>query len=361
MTEGPVRTVAVRTGLRHFGQKGERIVHYYETERPCIDYFREEYEFLSNFYPSRLSYDGETYCNAEAAYQAHKCADPADRKAFVLLSADEAKRNGQKVALRPDWEQVKLPIMEAIVRAKFVQNPELAQYLLETGDKPLKQGNYWGDLYWGVDLKTGEGENHLGQILMALRAEFRERGIPASDIRAEIMPFGPVHGMTVLFDDITQSDCECIVNAANETLLGGGGVDGAIHRAAGKELLEACKLLGGCEPGDAKITMGYRLKARYVIHTVGPRYGVENAEALLRQSYLRCMELAREHDIHSIAFPAISAGKFSYPKKEATRVAAETVLSWLRANPDYDIRVAFTCVDHRIYECFRDALRALDA
>lgn len=334
-------------------------MRYYATERPCIDYFREEYEFLSNFYPARVCIDGATYTNAEAAYQAYKCLNPADRQQFALLSADEAKRFGSKVEMRPDWEQFKLSHMKAVVRAKFTQNPHLAAFLLETGDKPLKEGNRWGDLFWGVDLRTGEGENHLGQILMALRTEFREHGIPAPAVAPEPMRFGPVHGMTVLFDDITQSDCECVVNAANETLLGGGGVDGAIHRAAGPELLEVCKPLGGCEPGDAKITRGYRLKAAYVIHAVGPRYGVENAEALLRQTYRRCMALARENGIRSIAFPAISAGKFSYPKKEATRIAVQTVYDWLRENPDAPIRVVFTCVDARVYDCFRDALRAL--
>ena len=125
---------------------------------------------------------------------------------------------------------------------------------------------------------------------------------------------------------------ECIVNAANETLLGGGGVDGAIHRAAGPELKVECATLGGCHVGEAKITKGYRLKAKYVIHTVGPRYPTQNCRENLARCYTASLELAKENGIHSIVFPAISTGKFSYPKKEACAVAMETVCHWLQQN-----------------------------
>ena len=326
-------------------------MRYYETERERIDYFREEYEFLSNFYPVCVKYDGVLYYNAEAAYQAQKCANADDKKQFDKLRSSEAKRLGGKVELRHDWDQVKLPLMEEIVRAKFTQNPYLAEFLVKTGDKELIEGNRWGDVYWGVHIRTGEGENHLGKILMKLRAEFAENGIPEkTDINR--LSFGPVAGISVEFGDITQSDCECIVNAANNTLLGGGGVDGAIHRVAGRELMEECRMLNGCNTGEAKITKGYGLKAKYVIHTVGPRYREENDEALLIQCYKNSMRLAKEYNIRSIAFPAISTGKFCYPYEEATRIAVETVSEWMRGNRDHEISVTFMCVEPHIYDYF---------
>lgn len=327
-------------------------MRYYERERECIDLFREEYEFLSNFYPVFMTFEGIEFFSAEAAYQAQKCAGEPERRSFSRLYADEAKRRGREISCRGDWDQVKVPVMEAVVRAKFQQNSLLARRLLDTGEKPLIEGNSWGDRFWGVDHRTGEGENHLGKILMALREEFRVRGLPREERGAGKKQCRGILGMTAEFGDITQSDCACIVNAANKTLLGGGGVDGAIHREAGRELLEECRNLGGCETGKAKITGGYRLKADYVIHTVGPHYGERGDRELLISCYRSSMDLAMEKGIHSIAFPAISAGKFSYPKKEAVEVAVETVRAWKREHPEYEIEVVFCCVDPGIYEYF---------
>ena len=152
----------------------------------------------------------------------------------------------------------------------------------------------------------------------------------------------------VVQDDITKLDCDCIVNAANRSLLGGGGVDGAIHRAAGPELLAECRTLHGCRTGEAKITKGYRLKAKYIIHTVGPIYsGTAEDAAQLADCYRNSLALAKEHDVHSIAFPAISTGVYGYPLEDATEIAVKTVAQWLEAHADYAMQVIFCCFDAR--------------
>ena len=322
---------------------------YYETHRDAIDYFREEYDFLSNFYPTKVVFDGITYYNSEAAYQAQKCLHPEDRLLFALLSSDEAKRFGQKVERRPDWDDVKCGIMEQIVYAKFTQNPTLAQALLDTGEKPLKEGNHWKDLYWGVDLKSGEGENHLGMILMALRDDFRKNGIPVTAFSHNSLT-GPFSGMWIDDRDITLSECECVVNATDEKLLGSRGVDSAIYRAAGSKLREECATLGGCRVGEAKLTDGYRLKAKFIIHTVGPKYPSENCRENLAKCYTATLDLAKKYGIRSIVFPSISTGKFSYPRKEACKIAVKSVYTWIKKNGDYDMKVVFSCVDPKIYE-----------
>ncbi len=154
----------------------------------------------------------------------------------------------------------------------------------------------------------------------------------------------------VVKGDITKLNCDCIVNAANKSLLGGGGVDGAIHRAAGSELLKECMGLGGCETGEAKITKGYKLPAKYVIHTVGPiYYGKDNEPALLANCYKNSLELAKKYEIHSIAFPAISTGVYGYPVDEAAEIAYKTVADWINENNDYSIEIIFCCFDDENY------------
>lgn len=320
-----------------------------------IDLFRGEYEFLSNFYPTKISFDGITYYNSEAAYQAQKCLRRTDREQFARLSADESKRLGRKVEARPDWDDVKLGIMERVVREKFAQNPTLARDLLDTEERTLKEGNRWKDLYWGVDLKTGEGENRLGKILMSLRDDLRRNGIPAPPACHSLT--GPFGGMWLDDRDITLSECECIVSPANGTLLAGGGIDGAICRAAGQGLRAECAALGGCRVGEAKITGGYRLRAKYVIHTVGPKYPSAHCREDLAKCYTASLDLAREHGIGSIAFPSISTGRSSYPQKEACEIAVTAVSAWLAENGAHPIQVVFSSVDPKIYDLLYQSLR----
>lgn len=133
--------------------------------------FRGAYNYLSNFYPTSVEFDGITYRSAEAAFQAQKCVDKKDREAFAALSAVKARHRGRLVKMRSDWEDVKLDLMERIVRAKFAQHADLAGRLISTGDVALVEGNAWHDTYWGVDVVTGKGENHLGRILMKIRSD----------------------------------------------------------------------------------------------------------------------------------------------------------------------------------------------
>jgi O-acetyl-ADP-ribose deacetylase (regulator of RNase III) len=157
--------------------------------------------------------------------------------------------------------------------------------------------------------------------------------------------------------DITKLDVDAIVNAANTTLLGGGGVDGAIHRAAGPELLVQCRTLGGCEPGQAKITRGYHLPARFVIHTVGPIWhgGKHDEAQTLAGCYRNSLQLAVENEIKTIAFPAISCGAYGYPIEEAAHIALKTTREFLAATDEIR-NVIFVVWDEDVYDAYRQIL-----
>lgn len=166
------------------------------------------------------------------------------------------------------------------------------------------------------------------------------------------------HKISLTRDDITKMKVDAIVNAANSRLLGGCGVDGAIHRAAGPQLLEACKKLNGCPTGSAKLTKGYDLPAKYVIHTVGPiwRGGSSNEDELLRSCYLTSLKIAIENQVSSIAFPNISTGIYGFPKERAAKIAIDTVSEFLIQASEIE-RVYFTCFDDENFNLYADLLK----
>ena len=163
--------------------------------------------------------------------------------------------------------------------------------------------------------------------------------------------------LKITHTDITTLQVDAIVNAANRSLLGGGGVDGAIHQAAGPELLEACRQLKGCETGQAKITEGFQLPAKWVIHTVGPIWsnGLKDEAALLTSCYIECMKLAEKHQLKSIAFPAISCGVYHFPVSQAARIAISTLGEILKNNSQLEV-VYLSCFSDEVFEAYEEAL-----
>ncbi|WP_065219995.1 MULTISPECIES: O-acetyl-ADP-ribose deacetylase [Butyricimonas] len=162
--------------------------------------------------------------------------------------------------------------------------------------------------------------------------------------------------LKIIEADITTLDVDAIVNAANSSLLGGGGVDGAIHRAAGKELLAECRTLGGCKTGEAKITKGYSLKARHVIHTVGPVYsdGRHGEPELLAACYRNSLAVAAENGLKTVAFPLVSTGVYGYPMEDAARIALREIMTFLIKHPEFE-QVIVACFNRRAREIVEDA------
>lgn len=164
----------------------------------------------------------------------------------------------------------------------------------------------------------------------------------------------------IIKGDITKQEVDAIVNAANCSLLGGGGVDGAIHRAAGRELLEECRTLNGCKTGEAKITKGYKLPAKYVIHTPGPVWhgGSRNEPQLLASCYRSCLELASEYNCKTVDFPSISTGVYSFPLDKASVIAIKAIAEYMYEHPEIE-RVRMVCFDERTREFYEKALEQI--
>ena len=290
--------------------------------------FRGDYEFLSNFYPAKLRYDGIDYYHAEAAYQAQKCADFAQREQFAKLYSDESKRFGRNIVVRQDWDEIKVSVMEQVVRAKFEQNPILAQLLLATGEMELQEGNTWHDVFWGVDLKTDEGENHLGKILMALREDFRENGIMD---RSKERPIEEYHiGQHLIITDEALADVQamCVVKETEDKLL---------------------------IPGQAQLQ---KLEELQSILVGAPVY-MKDDEHYLGDCYINSLNLAKECGVKSIAFPVISVGRRSFPKQKAAQLTATAVMKWLAENPEADITVYLVPEDIRTFHFLVEETKAI--
>jgi len=178
----------------------------------------------------------------------------------------------------------------------------------------------------------------------------------------QLHPFMEKDCLNITKGDITLLDVDAIVNAANESLLGGGGVDGAIHRAAGPDLLTECRQVGGCPTGEARITSGYRLPARFVIHTVGPiwRGGKMGEPELLAECYRNSLELAHKKGLKSIAFPSISTGVYSYPVELASSIAIQTIMEWCRKTTETPLqKITMVCFDEITENAYRKSLEEL--
>ena len=334
---------------------------------PILFFWKENEEngWMSNWYRCRFSVGGVRYIHVEQYMMAQKAKLFGDFESYdaILRESDpwKCKKLGRGVKHfdAGKWDAEKYGIVKAGNRAKYRQNPDLMQKLLDTGNAVLAEASP-KDRIWGIgldaetaaatDIAEWPGEGLLGLILMELRNEFEGKGETETEIRM-------VRG------DITKiSDVESIVNAANNSLLGGGGVDGAIHRAAGPELLVECRKLNGCRTGEAKITKAYRLPCKYVIHTVGPVWngGRRNEAQLLADCYRNSLQVAVSHDIRSIAFPSISTGVYSYPVDEAARIAVSTVNEFIEENPGKLDLVEWVLFDRRTYEAYEKALDQLE-
>lgn len=307
-----------------------------------------EYQFVEQYMmaqKAKLFHDSERYTAILQSTQPWECKDLGK-----LVKPFDSKA----------WNAIKYEVVKTANKAKYEQNPDLMSKLLETGDAILAEASpkdtIWGiglDAVTAVEISPSEwpGQNLLGKILMELRSEFAAKKTSASETV-----------MRLVQGDITKlSDVEAIVNAANKSLLGGGGVDGAIHRAAGPKLLEECKTLHGCETGEAKLTGAYNLPCKYVIHTVGPVWhdGQHKESELLSDCYRNSLQVAIDHKIRSIAFPSISTGVYSYPVEEAARVAVDTVNQFIEAHPGKLDLVEWVLFDEHTYSVYEDALNKL--
>lgn len=254
--------------------------------------------------------------------------------------------------------QILYPKENMNIKIRFLKDDAGVQWLTAfTDEEQLKKGPKTTSVSYDMlsFFKMSEKMPGIGGVLINPWTQgFR---FPENIIQVMINSIQPENHIYINKGDITDIECDCYVNAANKTLLGGGGVDGAIHKKAGSELLEECKTLGGCETGEAKITKGYNLKAKNVIHTVGPIYsGSERDKEALFMCYWNSLELAKQNNIHSIAFPSISTGAYGYPLEEAARIAIGSVSKWLHDNEEYGMAVIFSCFDDNTYELYHEMM-----
>lgn len=282
-----------------------------------------------------------------AADVAHE--EKATTKAFKQGMNEASKLFEEKIkVLKQDFENKEKDLLKQIVQQEELTN-EIFEAYKDALEKLVYEFEKEISLLASKPNRTKEETEELTE-LVNISAEYK---------RKQYIP-GNVNEIYFVIGNIAELNIECIVNAANKTLLGGGGVDGAIHKAAGKDLLEECKTLNGCNTGEAKITKGYNLPANYVIHTVGPVYsGKEDDAEKLASCYRESLELARANGIHSIAFPSISTGAYKYPVKDASAVALNAISSWVKENIDYDMMVVICSYDERTYLSYRDNYRQL--
>ncbi len=335
--------------------------------QPMVFFWKdnEENGCFSNWYPRKFVIDDFEYLHVEQYMMAQKAKLFHDSKRYTaILRASkpwECKDFGKQVTPfdAKAWNAVKFDVVKAGNRAKYEQNPDLKAKLLGTGNAILAEASP-KDTIWGIgldadsaavtDVSEWPGQNLLGRALMELRSEFSEA---ESENNTEIR---------MVRGDITKvSDVEAIVNAANRSLLGGGGVDGAIHRAAGPKLLEECRKLHGCDTGEAKLTAAYDLPCQYIIHTVGPVWnGGNQGEAdLLANCYRNSLQLAVQKGIRNVAFPSISTGVYSYPVDEAAKIAVHTVNQFIEEHPGELDLVEWVLFDQATYDVYENALNQM--
>ncbi len=339
-------------------------------QKPTVFFWKdnEENGCFSNWYRRKFVIDDFEYLHVEQYMMAQKARlfHDAARYTAILRATNpwECKDLGKLVAPFDPmiWDLARYEIVKAGNRAKYEQNPDLKSKLLSTGKAILAEASP-KDRIWGIGLDADSaantdpadwpGLNLLGKILMELREEFSETDDSGSETEIRLVK-----------GDITKvKDAEAIVNAANKSLLGGGGVDGAIHRAAGPDLLKECRELHGCYTGEAKITGAYELPCKYVIHTVGPIWngGIQNEERLLENCYLNSLKTAVDHHIRTVAFPSISTGVYSYPLEEAAKVAVRTVTRFIEEHPGKLDLVEWVLFDDKTYAVYEKALGLMKA
>lgn len=337
-------------------------------KQPMVFFWKDDEEngCFSNWYRRKFVIDDFGYLFVEQYMMAQKAKlfHDSERYKAILQATQpgECKDLGRQVKPFDSkaWDAVKYDIVKAANKAKYEQNPDLMAKLLETGEAILAEASP-SDTIWGIGLDAAKaaetnpsewpGQNLLGKILMGLRTEFAGKKATATDTILRM-----VQG------DITKiSDVDAIVNAANKSLLGGGGVDGAIHRAAGPKLLEECRSLHGCETGEAKLTGAYHLPCKYVIHTVGPVWngGKQKEAELLAACYRNSLQAAVDHQIRKVAFPSISTGAYSYPEEEAARIAVVTVNRFVEEHPGQLDLVEWVLYGEHTFSVYEDALSKL--